>query len=179
MMNALQAEGVRKSYGGVTALSGVDFAVRPGSVPALLGENGAGKSTLVKIMTGAIRPDTGKPHLSGEETSFRSTAQALTKGVAVVAQELSLFPHLDILDNLFPMREPRLGPIINRRQMRDLALPVLEELGIARPLTIPVAALSLAERQLLEIAKALISRPKVLLLDEPARPWRRVKASGC
>lgn len=167
MMNALQAEGIRKSYGGVIALDGVDFAVRPGSVHALLGENGAGKSTLVKIMTGAIRPDTGKLHLNGEEASFRTTAQALTRGVAVVAQELSLFPHLDILDNLFPMREPRVGPIISRRAMRDLAVPVLEELGIARPLTTPVAALSLAERQLLEIAKALISQPKVLLLDEP------------
>ncbi len=166
-MYALQAQGIAKAYGGVRALKGVDFAVRPGSVHALLGENGAGKSTLVKIMTGAVRPDTGSLRLMGAETSFRSTAQALSKGVAVVAQELSLFPHLDILDNLFPMREPRLGPLIDRRRMRDLALPVLEELGIERRLTTPVSALTLAERQLLEIAKALISQPSVLLLDEP------------
>jgi ABC-type sugar transport system ATPase subunit len=166
-MFALEAKGVAKSYGGVTALKGVDFAVRPGSVHALLGENGAGKSTLMKIMTGAVRPDRGSLLLDGRPVRFRSTAEAARGGVAVVAQELSLFPHLDILDNLFPMREPRLGPFVLRRRMRDLALPVMAELGIERPLDTPVADLTLAERQLVEIAKALISRPKVLLLDEP------------
>jgi ABC-type sugar transport system ATPase subunit len=99
--------------------------------------------------------------------SFRSTADAAARGVAVVAQELSLFPHLDILDNLFTMREPRVGPLIDRRTMRERAIPVLEQLGVARPLHTPVAALALAERQLVEIAKALVSNPKVLLLDEP------------
>jgi ABC-type sugar transport system ATPase subunit len=166
-MFALKAQGIAKAYGGVIALKGVDFAVRPGSVHALLGENGAGKSTLVKIMTGAVRPDAGSLHLGGQPVSFRSTAQAVGQGVAVVAQELSLFPQLDILDNLFPMREPRLGPFINRRKMREMALPVLAELGIDRAPDTPVHALSLAERQLVEIAKGLIVRPMVLLLDEP------------
>jgi ABC-type sugar transport system ATPase subunit len=166
-MIALEAKGIRKAYGGVVALKGADFAVRPGSVHALLGENGAGKSTLVKIMTGAVRPDAGTLQMESSEVRFRNTADAVSNGVAVVAQELSLFPHLDILDNLYPMREPRIGPFVNRRRMRDLAIPVLEELGITRPLTTPVAELSLAERQLVEIAKALVSKPKVLLLDEP------------
>ncbi|WP_172122069.1 sugar ABC transporter ATP-binding protein [Devosia sp. 919] len=166
-MVALEARGVRKTYGGVVALKAADFAVRPGSVHALLGENGAGKSTLVKIMTGAVQPDEGSIRLSGEQVSFRNTAQAFANGVAVVAQELSLFPHLDILDNMFPLREPRRGPFISRAMMRDLAVPVLEELGIERNIYTPVAELSLAERQLVEIAKALVSNPKVLLLDEP------------
>jgi ABC-type sugar transport system ATPase subunit len=166
-MFALEAKGVAKAYGGVIALKGVDFAVRPGSVHALLGENGAGKSTLMKIMTGAVRPDQGSLHLNGHPVGFRSTAEAARAGIAVVAQELSLFPHLDILDNLFPMREPRLGPFVNRRKMRDLALPVMAELGIDRPLETRVTDLTLAERQLVEIAKALVSNPKVLLLDEP------------
>ncbi|HQZ12865.1 MAG TPA: sugar ABC transporter ATP-binding protein [Devosia sp.] len=166
-MIALEAQGVRKAYGGVVALKGADFAVRPGSVHALLGENGAGKSTLVKIMTGAIRPDAGTLRLAGKEVSFRTTADAAAHGVAVVAQELSLFPQLDILDNLFPMREPRIGPFIDRRKMRELVIPVLQELGVARPLHTLVAELSLAERQLVEIAKALVSQPRVLLLDEP------------
>ena len=166
-MYALQALGVAKTYGGVIALKGVDFAVRPGSVHALLGENGAGKSTLVKIMTGAVRPSAGSLSLAGRPVTFRNTAHAVREGVAVVAQELSLFPRLDILDNLFPMREPRIGPFIDRRKMRALALPVMEELGINRRLDTPVADLTLAERQLVEIAKALIVRPKVLLLDEP------------
>lgn len=164
---ALEARGVRKAYGGVVALKGADFAVRSGSVHGLLGENGAGKSTLVKIMTGALKPDHGTLHLAGNEVVFRNTAQAFASGVAVVAQELSLFPHLDILDNMFPMREPRIGPFVNRKLMRDLALPVIEELGIQKHLHTPVAELSLAERQMVEIAKALVSRPKVLLLDEP------------
>lgn len=166
-MTALEALGVRKTYGGVVALHGVDFAVRPGSVHALLGENGAGKSTLVKIMTGAVRPDAGQLRLNGVDVSFRNTADAVSHGVAVVAQELSLFPHLDILDNLFPMRELRRGPFISRRLMRERAIPVLEDLGVARPLHTPIAELSLAERQLVEIAKALVAQPKVLLLDEP------------
>jgi ABC-type sugar transport system ATPase subunit len=166
-MFALQTQGVVKAYGGVIALKGVDFAVRPGSVHALLGENGAGKSTLMKIMTGAVRPDQGSLHLDGRPVSFRSTAEAARAGIAVVAQELSLFPHLDILDNLFPMREPRLGPFVSRRRMRALALPVMAELGIDRPLETRVADLTLAERQLVEIAKALVSNPKLLLLDEP------------
>lgn len=166
-MVALEARGVRKTYGGVVALKGANFSVRPGSVHALLGENGAGKSTLVKIMTGAVRPDEGTIHLSGEPVNFRNTAQAFANGVAVVAQELSLFPHLDILDNMFPLREPRRGPLISRAKMRDLAVPVLEELGVERNIYTYVAELSLAERQLIEIAKALVSKPKVLLLDEP------------
>ena len=164
---ALRAEGIAKSCGGVVALKGVDFALRPGSVHALLGENGAGKSTLVKVMTGAVRPSAGRLVVGEREVAFRSTAEALRQGVAVVAQELSLFPGLDILDNLFPMREPRLEPFVNRRRMRDLALPVLEELGIDRRPETLVSDLSLAERQLVEIAKALIAQPKVLLLGEP------------
>jgi ribose transport system ATP-binding protein/rhamnose transport system ATP-binding protein len=164
---ALEALGVSKSYGGVVALQGANFTVRAGSVHALLGQNGAGKSTLVKIMTGAIRPDQGSLRLTEADVCFRNTADAAARGVAVVAQELSLFPHFDILDNLFPMREPRLGPLVDRRRMRERAIPVLEELGLTRPLHTPISELSLAERQLVEIAKALVSKPKVLLLDEP------------
>ena len=90
-MTAFEAQGVRKTYGGVVALHGADFTVRPGSVHALLGENGAGKSTLVKVMTGAVRPDSGTVRLDGTEVRFHTTADAVAHGVAVVAQELSLF----------------------------------------------------------------------------------------
>ena len=166
-MNALAATGIRKTYGGVVALHGADFAVRPGSVHALLGENGAGKSTLVKILTGAVRPDRGALRLADVEATFRSAADAAARGIAVVAQELSLFPHLDILDNLFTMREPLRGPLVDRRAMRERAIPVLAQLSLARPLHTRVSDLSLAERQLVEIAKALVANPKVLLLDEP------------
>ena len=166
-MTALEAQGVRKTYGGVVALDDASFTVRPGSVHALLGENGAGKSTLVKVMTGAVRPDAGTLRLGGQEVHFSSTADAARHGVAVVAQELSLFPHLDILSNLFPMREPRRGPIVDRRRMLEAARPVLESLGVTHPPSTLVGSLSLAERQLVEIAKALVAKPRVLLLDEP------------
>ena len=163
----LVAEGISKSYGGVAALSGVDLRVHAGSAHALLGENGAGKSTLVKIIAGALRPDAGVIRLDGEEVSFASTVDGVRHGVAVVSQELNLFPHLDVLANLFPMREPRRGPFVDRTAMAARARPVLAELGLDVSLRRPVGTLDLAQRQLVEVAKALVTEPRVLILDEP------------
>ncbi len=163
----LEAQGIRKTYGGVVALRGVDLRVRAGSVHALLGENGAGKSTLVKILGGATRPDSGTVLLDGAEVSFSSTVDGVARGVAVVSQELNLFPELDVLSNLFPMREPRRGPLVDRSAMAARARPVLDELGLRAPLSALVGSLTLAERQLVEIARALVAEPRVLILDEP------------
>ena len=163
----LQARGLVKSYGGVVALSGADFTVRAGSVHALLGENGAGKSTLVKIIAGALKADAGTVSLDGRELSLSSTAEAVRHGIAVVSQELNVFPDLDVLSNLYPMREIRRGPFVQRGEMAAHARPVLAELGLDVPLRTPVGDLSLAQRQLLEIAKALVTDPRVLILDEP------------
>src|SRR5579862_5146870 len=93
----LEAERLRKSYGGILALKGVNFRMRAGSVHALVGENGAGKSTLVKMLAGAISPDSGTLRLEGQDVRFSSTADAARHGIAVVSQELSLFPDLDVL----------------------------------------------------------------------------------
>ena len=163
----LEAEGLHKSFGGIFALKGVDFRVRTGSVHALVGENGAGKSTLVKVLVGATSPDSGTLRLDGREARFSSTADAAAHGVAIVSQELSLFPDLDVLANLFPMREPRRGPFIARARMAEQADPVLRELGLDVDLRSPIASLSLEQRQLVEIARALMVRPRVLILDEP------------
>ena len=163
----LEAQGIRKSYGGVVALAGADFTVRAGSVHALLGENGAGKSTLVKVIAGALKPDAGSVRLDGRELQVSSTAEAARHGIAVVSQELNVFPDLDVLANLFPMREIRRGPFVQRRAMAGRARPVLAELGLDVPLRRPAGELSLAQRQLLEIAKALVTDPRVLILDEP------------
>src|SRR3954470_16426955 len=163
----LEAQGIRKAYGGVVALAGADFTVRAGSVHALLGENGAGKSTLVKVIAGALKPDAGVVRLDGAELHLSSTAEAVRHGIAVVSQELNVFPDLDVLSNLFPMREIRRGPFIQRGEMAAKARPVLADLGLDVPLRRPVAELSLAQRQLLEIAKALVTDPRVLILDEP------------
>src|SRR3954452_11365964 len=141
--------------------------VRAGSVDALLGENGAGKSTLVKVVAGAVKPDEGTLRLDGREVAFDSTAEAVRNGVAVVSQELSLFPDLDVLSNLFPMREPRRGPFVRRSEMAARARPVLDELGLRVSLREPLGSLSLAERQLVEVARALVTQPRVLILDEP------------
>lgn len=167
MTNVLDATGVTKSYGGVAALRGCDFAVAPGTVHALLGENGAGKSTLVKVLAGAVRPDAGTIRLDGAPVRFGTSAEAARHGVAVVSQELNLFPDLDVLANLFTKREPRRGPFVDRRAMTALAEPVLAELGLDVPLGRAVRDLSLAQRQLVEIAKAMLTRPRVLILDEP------------
>lgn len=163
----LEAEKLRKSYGGIAALKGVDFRVRAGSVHALVGENGAGKSTLVKILAGATSPDAGVLRLAGQEMRFSSTAAASAQGIAVVSQELNLFPDLDVLSNLFPVRAPRSGPFVARRRMWEQARPVFEELGLAIDPRTLVETLSLEQRQLLEIARALMIRPRVLILDEP------------
>jgi ABC-type sugar transport system ATPase subunit len=163
----LEAHGIAKSYGGVVALRGAGLTVRAGSVHALLGENGAGKSTLVKVIAGAVRPDAGVLRLDGEEVSFSSTAEAARHGVAVVSQELSLFPDLDVLSNLYPMREPRRGPFVDRAAMWWRAAPVVAELGLEVQPRQLLATLSLAERQLVEVARALVTNPRVLILDEP------------
>jgi ABC-type sugar transport system ATPase subunit len=163
----LEAKGLYKSYGGIAALRGVDFRVRAGSVHALVGENGAGKSTLVKVLAGATFPNAGTLRLDGRDVRFSSTADAANHGIAVVSQELNLFPDLDVLANLFPMREPRSGPFVSRSRMQEQARPVLRELGLDVDLHAPVESLSLEQRQLLEIARALMLHPRVLILDEP------------
>ena len=163
-----EAHGIAKHYGGVTALDGVDFTLTGGTVHALLGENGAGKSTLVKILAGVLRPDTGRLFLDGRPVRFHHAREAAAAGVAVVSQELSLFGDLDILANLYPgwpLR--RAGLLVHRREMAARARPVLADLGLDAPLRTPVAELGLAEQQLVEIARALLAEPAVLILDEP------------
>jgi ABC-type sugar transport system ATPase subunit len=162
-----EARGIKKRYGGVQALDAVDFAVRPGEVHALLGANGAGKSTLVRALAGAEAPDEGELRLSGQPVRWRSVADAGRRGVAVVSQELNLFPDLDVLSNLFLLDPPRRIGAIAREEMRRRARPVLETVGLSVPLEAPLGTLPLAARQLVEVARALLGQPKILLLDEP------------
>lgn len=158
---------LRKSYGGVRALRGVSIDFQPGRVHAILGENGAGKSTLMKILAGAETPDAGGILINGQQAGYRSVNDANAAGVAIVFQELSLFPDLDIVANMFVNREPRRWGFVNRAAMRRAALPILRELGLTTRTDTLVADLALHDRQLLEIAKALLLDPRVLILDEP------------
>ena len=161
------ASGLTKRFGGVFALAGVDFEVHAGEVQALLGANGAGKSTLVKILVGSERATTGTLHLKGSPVRFANHRDAFANGIAIVSQELSIFPQLSVVENLFLSRAPaRLG-VVDRGQMRELAAPVLAAVGLDVPPERKAGDLTLAEQQLVEIARALLSKPTILLLDEP------------
>lgn len=161
--------GLGKHFGGVAALSGVDLALYRGEVHALLGANGAGKSTLVKLLAGIEQPDTGEIRIQGKVVRFATPRAAIAAGIATVHQELSLFPSLSVAANILVGQEPRHGGVwIDRRTLRRRAAELLDILG-AREIGVatPVAELSLAESQLVEIAKALSTDPTVLILDEP------------
>jgi ABC-type sugar transport system ATPase subunit len=162
------ASGIKKHYGGVRALDGVDLEIRPGEVQGLLGANGAGKSTLVKILVGAEEQTEGELTLDGTPVQFANVKEAVAAGISIVTQELNLFPHLDVLENLFLLREPTYGGVlVNRRSMQRRARPVLEAVGLNVRLDRRVGTLRLAERQLVEIARALLDEPRILFLDEP------------
>jgi ABC-type sugar transport system ATPase subunit len=164
----LEADRLVKRFGGVTALAGAGIRLRGGEVHALVGENGAGKSTLVNIVTGAVRPDSGTIRLDGRHVSFGSAREAARGGIAVVAQELALFPDLSVGENLFPYAPPLRYGLLSRREMGRRARPVLDSLGLdGLPMLRQVGELALADQQLVEVARALLLDPRVLILDEP------------
>jgi ABC-type sugar transport system ATPase subunit len=158
---------IAKSFDGTQALAGVDLDIYSGEVHAIVGANGAGKSTLMNILAGAVQPDDGEIVIRGEPVRFQSVHGANRNGIAIVFQELSLFPSLSVVANLFSLREiHRLG-LVRQREMKRQARPVLAEMGLDVDLDQPVESLSLGKRQEVEIAKALLGRPDLLILDEP------------
>jgi len=171
----LAASGVDKHFGGVVALHGADFACQAGEIHALLGENGAGKSTMVKVLCGVHPPDAGTLTFDGASITFRGPSDAVAVGIVPVFQELSLVPDLTVAENLFLGAEPRtrLGLIDRKRMQRD-ARSLLADLGFSGidPGAV-VRDLSLSDRQLIEIAKALRRRPRVLILDEATSALNR------
>jgi ABC-type sugar transport system ATPase subunit len=159
------AHAIRKVFGPTIALDDVSFDVPEGSIVGLVGMNGAGKSTLMRVIAGAVAPDSGRLSIDGQDVSFGSTSDALNEGVAIVSQELSLFPSLTVLENLQIMQGRRKWP--SRAAFRKSAREVLQRLGFAFRLGDRVAELGLADRQVVEIARALLQVPRVLILDEP------------
>lgn len=164
----LRMSGVRKAFGATQALSGVDIAAGVGEVVALVGENGAGKSTLMKILSGAYQPDAGEIVVGGEPYRPRNPRQAIARGVAMIYQELSLAPHLPVLENIMMGMEPARGILIDRTAMLGRARRALEEIGCPDlPIDRPVRELPIAQQQFVEIARAVAMDCSILVLDEP------------
>ena len=187
---AVEMAGIQRHFPGVQALKGVSLQVGPGEIHGLLGENGAGKSTLIKILAGADRPDAGRIFLGGEEVHIGGPTDALARGISTVYQETSLAGHLSVAENLFIGRLPARAMLVDWRRLHRDARQVLDRLGVRLPLRTPVNALSIAQQQMTEIAKALSASVKVLVLDEPTsalsehevaelfRVLRELRASG-
>jgi ribose transport system ATP-binding protein len=165
----LELLGIGKIYPGVVALDGVDLAIAPGEVIGLVGENGAGKSTLMKVLGGVVAPSSGTIRIDGQTRAAMTVGGAMAAGIAFVHQELNLFDNLDAAANIFIGREPRRGrlPIVDRRQQAAATAPLLARLGADFGPDAPVAGLSLAQRQLVEIARALSLASRLVIMDEP------------
>ena len=160
-----------KQYPGVVALDHVDLTVEKGEVRALLGKNGAGKSTLVKILSGAVHPDSGEIRIDGQPVTIAGPADAFAQGICTVYQEMSLVPGLTVAENILLGRWPKqrlLGmSVIDRKAIRPIAQAALDQFEVKLNLDETVSRLSVAQQQLIEIAKAISFNPRVLVLDEP------------
>ncbi|CAN5391764.1 sugar ABC transporter ATP-binding protein [soil metagenome] len=165
---ALELEHISKSFGAVVALTDGSLTLQRNSIHALVGENGAGKSTLVKIIAGLYQRDSGDFRLDGEIVDFTSTAQSKAAGIAVIYQEPTLFPDLSVTENIFMGRQPlRSFRRIDRKLMHEEALGLFERLGVRIDPDRPTLGLSIADQQIIEIAKAISLDASVLVMDEP------------
>jgi rhamnose transport system ATP-binding protein len=166
--NILELKNMTKRFSGVEVLHEVSFSLRPGEVHALLGENGAGKSTLVKVMTGVHQPDKGEIYLDGKHVTFSDTRESRQVGIAAIYQELSLFPDLDVAENIFVGRQPTtIGGRIDWHKLYTDAGNLLESLGVHLDLKQKARSLSIAQQQMVEIARAFSINARILIMDEP------------
>ena len=172
--DALVLRDVGKAFGAVVALRSASLTLKRNSIHALVGENGAGKSTLVKIIAGLYQRDSGDFVLDGETVDFTSTAQSKASGIAVIYQEPTLFPDLSVTENIFMGRQPtgRFGRI-DRKAMRTEVVALFKRLGVRIDPDRPAEGLSIADQQIIEIAKAISLDASVLVMDEPTAALSR------
>lgn len=166
----LKAEGISKSFPGVKALDSVQLHVRSGKVHALMGENGAGKSTLMKTLIGIHEPDEGKIYFKGKEVKFKNTKDALNSGISMIHQELSPVLHRSVAENIWLGREHmkgRLNLIVDHKKMNEKTAQILKELEIDIDPTAKMKDLTIANMQMVEIAKAISYNAEVIIMDEP------------
>lgn len=172
--NILEMRRITKRYPGVTALDEVDFYLRSGEVHALVGENGAGKSTLIKILAGAESKDSGEVKLDGRVVEITQPRQAKDLGISVIYQDFGLVPHLSISENIMLGREPirpgarGFGGFIDQPALQRSAVRVMTELGLNLSPKTPISRLSVAQRQMVEIAKAVSTQARIIVMDEPS-----------
>jgi len=166
----LKMQGITKRFPGVVALQGVSLSLRPGEVLALMGENGAGKSTLMKILGGVQPPDEGEIAIDGKPVVFGGVKDSKESGIALIHQELMLAPNLDITSNIFLGNEGvkggLLGPL-NRPKMNARAAELIARVGLKMPVTTEVSRLTAGQMQMVEIAKALLTKARIIIMDEP------------
>ncbi len=188
----LEMRGIVKTYPGVRALDGVDFCVLPGEVHALVGENGAGKSTLMKILAGADTKDSGRISIGGRDVLITNPQEAMQLGVSIIYQEFNLVPYMNAAENIFLGREPAgaVPGVIDFGQMYSDAAKIIDELGVKLDIRVPINQLSVAQQQMVEIAKATSRKSRIIAMDEPSATLtehelenlfaliRRLKAEG-
>ena len=166
----LEMTGITKRFAGVQALKGVSLSVWPGEVVALIGENGAGKSTLMKILGGVYQPDEGAIKIAGQPTVIQSVNDSTRAGVGFIHQELNVLDNIDVAGNVFLGREPTVGGplrLLDRARMQAETQPYLDQLGLNVSSRTPLRQLALAQQQMVEIAKTLSLRARILIMDEP------------
>ncbi|MBV7508424.1 sugar ABC transporter ATP-binding protein [Bacillus sp. sid0103] len=165
--NVLEMKQITKVFSGFKAVDNVDFDLRKGEVHALLGGNGAGKTTLMKILAGVYRPENGSILIDGNQVQINSRSSSQEQGIAMIFQELSILPNLSVAGNLFLSREKKKGIRLDDKQMEKEAQTLLDSLGMNLSPSQIVKNLSIGERQLIEIARAITSDAKIIVMDEP------------
>src|SRR6185503_14135044 len=166
----LEMKSISKLFPGVVALDRVNLEVHPGEIVGLAGENGAGKSTLMKILGGVYQPDGGEIWIEGRQISIRSVADAISRGVGFIHQELYVLDNLDVAENVFLGREPTWGgplKLVDRKKIHAETDMYLKRLGLDVSSRTPVRNLSIAQHQMVEIAKTLALNARILIMDEP------------
>ena len=163
----LDLKKITKTFPGVKALDEVDFSLNAGEIHALMGENGAGKSTLIKVITGVHQPDSGEIYLDGKKLSFKSPREAKALGIAAIYQHVASYPHLSVTENIFMGHEHMKWGFINWKSMNKEAQKLLDTLSADFKSTDQMGALSVAQQQMAEIAKALSTNARIIIMDEP------------
>jgi len=170
----LEMKSIHKSFSGVHAVNDVDFAIRPGKVMCLVGENGCGKSTLVKIISGVYSRDSGEVFYKGEKITKITPAEASRRGIQVIYQDLSIFPNLTVRENLAINTEISAGRLlVSKKRMESIALEALSKVGYDVDLDAKMGNLSVADKQLIAICRALLFDAKLIIMDEPTTALTR------